>query len=178
MEAQRSDKPIVVGVDGSRFSRAALDWALAEAANRGCSVRALMVWHAAPPMAAGRPSTVGLGTQSPGEPDNGPMRTLDQLVTEAAAAHEGVRVDAEVVRGGAPEVLAGASADAQLLVLGSHGHGQLFQAALGSVSQHCVRHAACPVVVLPASLAPAPEPEAISAEATPQPLSYGPGPLL
>jgi nucleotide-binding universal stress UspA family protein len=56
----------------------------------------------------------------------------------------------EVVRGSAAPVLTRAAVHADLLVLGSHGHGRLHHAVLGSVSEECVRHARCPVVVVPA----------------------------
>jgi nucleotide-binding universal stress UspA family protein len=59
-----------------------------------------------------------------------------------------VPVRARVVQGHAAQVLLGASAGAGLLVVGSRGHGGFAEALLGSVSQHCVQHASCPVVVV------------------------------
>jgi nucleotide-binding universal stress UspA family protein len=60
-----------------------------------------------------------------------------------------VIVTSQVTFGAAPEVLADTAAGADLLVLGSHGHGRLFHAVLGSVADACVRTAPCPVVVVP-----------------------------
>jgi nucleotide-binding universal stress UspA family protein len=60
----------------------------------------------------------------------------------------GVRVRPSVVEGHSARVLLDASAGADLLVVGSRGHGGFTEALLGSVSQHCVQHASCPVVVI------------------------------
>lgn len=60
-----------------------------------------------------------------------------------------VTVAAEVVEGPAAAVLTAAARDADLLVLGSHGHGRVWHTVLGSVSEECVRQATCPVVVIP-----------------------------
>jgi len=53
-----------------------------------------------------------------------------------------------VVQGGAGQVLVDAAEGAELLVVGCRGHGGLAEALLGSVSQHCVHHAPCPVVII------------------------------
>jgi nucleotide-binding universal stress UspA family protein len=56
-----------------------------------------------------------------------------------------------VVQGHAAQVLPEAATGAQMLVVGSRGHGTFAGIMLGSVSQHCVQHAPCPVVVVPQS---------------------------
>ncbi len=179
MAQQNDTQSIVVGMDGSRFGREALRWALDEGARRNCAVRAVMVAHVAPVAAAGRPTTVGMGTALGGLPGQDHLRRLEETVAAVLGAHDDPRLNAELVYGSPPEALSAASRDAQLLVLGSHGHGQLFEAVLGSVSQYCVRHASCPVVVIPGRLAEPAEPVSHAAPpAEPQPLSYGPGPLL
>jgi nucleotide-binding universal stress UspA family protein len=183
MTEDRSDntdiRPIVVGVDGSRFGREALRWALAEAARRDCAVRALLVAHVAPVIAGGRPTTVGMGIAVSGAPSEEYLHRLAGTVRAVLGEHDDPRLTAEVVRGSAPETLCLAARDAQLLVLGSRGHGQMFQAVLGSVSQYCVRHATCPVVVIPGGLAePAESVSHAAPPADPQPLSYTVGPLL
>jgi nucleotide-binding universal stress UspA family protein len=61
----------------------------------------------------------------------------------------GVPVTAEVVEGKPAEVLSAAARPADLLVLGSHGHGRMRHTVLGSVNEECVRKASCPVVVIP-----------------------------
>jgi nucleotide-binding universal stress UspA family protein len=168
-------RPIVVGVDGSRFGRTALRWALAEADRRDCAVRALMVAHVAPVVAAGRPTTVGMGAALGGPPGQDHLRRLEETVRAVLGERDDPRLSAELLAGGPPEMLCAATEDAQLLVLGSHGHGQLFEAVSGSVAQYCVRHASCPVVVIPGSLA---EPVESVSHAAPPALSYGIGPLL
>jgi nucleotide-binding universal stress UspA family protein len=60
-----------------------------------------------------------------------------------------VAVAADVAEGRPADVLAAAAREADLLVLGSHGHGRMRHTVLGSVSEECVRKATCPVVVLP-----------------------------
>ena len=63
----------------------------------------------------------------------------------------GFRVAPEVIEGRAAEVLVQASRDADLLVLGSHGHDRVYHTVLGSTAQECVESAQCPVVVIPAA---------------------------
>jgi nucleotide-binding universal stress UspA family protein len=58
-----------------------------------------------------------------------------------------------VMEGHPAGVLLGASVGAELLVAGNRGHGGFVEALLGSVSQHCVQHATCPVVVIRDSVA-------------------------
>ncbi|MBO0840609.1 MAG: universal stress protein [Sciscionella sp.] len=174
VNAQQASKPIVVGVDGSPYSTPALRWAVNEAARRGCAVRALMVWHANAMLAAGRPTTLGIATQLPGEPSSDYEKLLAETVSEAIGERTDVPIDAEVVRGGPPESLTKASEDAQLLVLGSHGRGRLAESILGSVAQYCVKHAGCPVLIIPARLA-----DCDTEHHTPTaPGGYQPGPLL
>lgn len=133
---------IVVGVDGSPPSRAALQWAVEQARNTGGSVRAVTAWQ--------YPASYGYAI---------PVTDVDwsgiaaKAVTDAInhVRTEGVPVTPEVVHGNAAQVLIDASADADLLVIGSRGHGGFVEALLGSVGQHCVHHATCPVVVIPAA---------------------------
>lgn len=61
---------------------------------------------------------------------------------------EGVEICRILVEGDARDVLVKASRGAELLVVGSRGHGRAVGAVLGSVSSYCVHHAACPVVVV------------------------------
>lgn len=75
-------------------------------------------------------------------------KKLDEAVKTALAGLENVEVRTQVVHGDAAPVLIDASCDAALLVVGSRGLGAIVGTFLGSVSEHCVRHASCPVVVI------------------------------
>jgi nucleotide-binding universal stress UspA family protein len=136
---------IVVGVDGSAPSIEALRWAVAQAQLTGSTLRAVTVWTF-----PDEPTPFGIVPELPPEPDQlaPALAELEAVVAEAAAATPGLQVTAQVLRGRAAPVLVGASEGAALLVVGSRGRGGLAETLLGSVSEYCVRHARCPVVVL------------------------------
>ena len=69
-------------------------------------------------------------------------------ITEVCGQGEPVKISSRVVEGNAAQALLDVSAGAELLVVGSRGHGGFVEALLGSVGQHCVHHATCPVVVI------------------------------
>ncbi|HET9117510.1 MAG TPA: universal stress protein [Pseudonocardiaceae bacterium] len=75
-------------------------------------------------------------------------KMLEGIVAETSGAAPSVPVRTSVVEGHPAEVLVEASRVAELLVVGSRGHGAFTGMLLGSVSQHCVQHAAGPVVVV------------------------------
>jgi nucleotide-binding universal stress UspA family protein len=131
---------IVVGFDGSDGGIRALSWAVAEAAKRGGTVQAVTAWQWTEPE---------LGADVRAAHGQMAKASLDGAITEAHRAHPEVPVAGEAVPGSPAEVLTGAAADADLLVLGSHGHGRLFHAVVGSVAEQCIRAAVCPVVVIP-----------------------------
>lgn len=151
---------IVVGVDGSASSDAGVRWALEEAGLRGATVRALYAWEP-PPLEVG---SVDLGLGTPGlalpappseylEIRHAIEREAAQVIPDALARAGGVpadvQVEQQIVEGPPGDVLVEAAQEADLLVVGFHGHSGLTKLLLGSVSQHCVRHAPCPVVVHP-----------------------------
>lgn len=154
---ENSTKPIVVGIDGSMYSRAALRWALDEGARRDCAVHAITIAPDAPITAPAHPTIAGLGLALPSSgPDQKYLLRLEKTVREVLGDHDDPRLSAELVQGSPAEALCAASVDAQLLVLASHGHGRLFEAVMGTVEHYCTRHALCPVVVIPGQLAVAP----------------------
>jgi nucleotide-binding universal stress UspA family protein len=134
---------IVVGVDGSEGGERALNWAVAEAARRGGTVEAVIAWTW-----DGIDTTLAAAT-SPGEARMRAEKALHRLVEAAHTAHPGVTIASESVEGPPATVLTRAAIDADVLVLGSHGHGRLFHAVVGSVAEQCIRNATCPVVVVP-----------------------------
>jgi nucleotide-binding universal stress UspA family protein len=140
---------IVVGVDGSRASTAALAWAAEQAGLTGASVEAVIAWHY--PVAVGGIPFAPVGAAD--FTDYGELAT--KLLSDAIAATvepDGpVKVSSVVREGNAAQVLLEAARGADLLVVGSRGHGGFTEALLGSVSQACVHHARCPVVVIRAA---------------------------
>jgi nucleotide-binding universal stress UspA family protein len=137
---------IVVGVDGSEYSKDALRWAAGQAEVTGAT---LDVVAASPwPMFYGWTSADLAG------PDF--ARFAEQALTDTVDAVFGPDRPAwlrtRVVEGHAGKVLVEASAGAELLVVGNRGYGGFYGVPLGSVSTYCVHHAHCPVtVVRPAS---------------------------
>jgi nucleotide-binding universal stress UspA family protein len=130
---------IVVGVDGSAHARRALAWALAEAILRGGRCLLVHAYDYGPGGAA------PLGAAA--EIAEAAQEVLDKEL--AFARESGVPVEGRVVPEGAAHALLGAARDADLLVVGSRGRGNLASALLGSVSTGVVHHAVCPVVVVP-----------------------------
>lgn len=134
---------IVVGVDGSEPSREALRWAVRQAEATGSSVEAIMTWQL--PTAA-----YGFGMPMPTANDFAPYcdKALHDVVQEVAGEHPSVEVSEVVTEGDARQALVTAAHGADLLVVGSRGHGEVAGILLGSVSEYCTTHATCPVVVI------------------------------
>ena len=137
-----STATIVVGVDGSSSSQAALRWALRQAQLEGAPVEAVAAWTY-PPLS-------GWGPTVPGpEIEEAARRALAETVTqEEDTARPAVPVRQLAECGHPAEVLLRAARGAHLLVVGSRGLGGFSGTLLGSVSRHCAEHASCPVVVV------------------------------
>lgn len=145
---------IVVGVDGSPASRAALVWAAEEAELRGARLVALHAWSFLPPAPMAEPGMVPMpaidyaGTL---EAERAAVEEeLDEALTAAFPEGPPVAVERVLVEGGAAEALEEAAREADLVVVGSRGRSGLTAALLGSVSRHVLQHAPCPVVVVKA----------------------------
>lgn len=161
MPTQDNAPRIVVGVDGSQTADEALRWAIRQAQLTGATVDAVTAWDY--PASMG-----GVGLAPMGMYDDTDFAKLAaDIVTSAIGrvtdpAADGVIVRQRVAEGNAARVLLTAADGADLLVVGSRGHRGFTAALLGSVSQHCVHHAPCPVVVIhghdrgqaPAEMAP------------------------
>lgn len=147
MTASSTDRRIVVGIDGSMASKAALAWAAEEARLRGCRVVAVHAWQF-PALGFGGYG----GTVVPAIAVEDLEKLAHDTARESIAAVIGddlsVPVEASVRQGGAASVLLEASDGADLLVVGSEGHGAFAGMLLGSVSMHVVHHARCTVVVV------------------------------
>jgi nucleotide-binding universal stress UspA family protein len=148
MELQRGR--VVVGVDGSRGSRAALAFALHDAARRGASVHVVAAF--APPeywVPLYGPPAVSLD-----DVREGVRRDGENIVREVTEELRGENlpqmpeVTVTAVPGGAARALLDAARHADLLVVGSRGHGGFSSMLLGSVSLSCALHARCPVTVV------------------------------
>jgi nucleotide-binding universal stress UspA family protein len=136
---------IVVGVDGSPGSRAALRWAHAEAQLRRAPLEVVNVWQF--PVMTSLPA---FGAVPP--PDDMTTEAEASLQTilqeEMVASSDEVPVTAIVAEGAAAGALLDIAKDADLLVIGSRGRGGFTGLLLGSVSQQCAMHGPCPVVVV------------------------------
>jgi nucleotide-binding universal stress UspA family protein len=139
---------IVVGIDGSRNARQALDWAMAEAAVRGADLTVITVnpvsasyWTGAPVMLAGDEHGFEEG-----------RKAAEEAVGKATAAlgdKQPKSVTVVAANGFPANILIDASENADLMVVGSRGGGGFGALFLGSVSSQVVHHAKCPVVVVP-----------------------------
>jgi len=138
-------KTIVVGVDGSPASRTALTWAAAEAADHGSDLVVLSVWeHTLLPPAG----NVSVPDTDVGDPSQRSAEDLVQVIKEELGDDPPVFVQPRVKQGTAAKVLIEESANADLLVVGTRGHGGFAGLVLGSVSQHVAAYARCPVTVV------------------------------
>jgi len=136
---------IVVGVDGSEVSAAAVDFAFEQAQSRDTTLTAVLAWH--------DPVRTGPGDLLPLVYD---LDALEQetaaVLAESVAGHAekypDVQVRQELVRGHADDVLIDAGRSAELLVVGSRGRGAFRGLLLGSTSRALVHYAPCPVAVV------------------------------
>ena len=137
-----ADRRIVVGLDGSPSSIAALEWAASQAEATGAGLEVLMTWE--------WPTSYGMTIAVPSEydPTRESERFLGDLLEPVREMHPSVSIESKVVEGHPAPVLVEASRGADLLVVGSRGHGEFAGMLLGSVSEHCVTNAHCPVLVM------------------------------
>jgi nucleotide-binding universal stress UspA family protein len=147
-QTHSEDRYIVVGVDSSYGSKVALGWALAQARLTGAAVEAVAAWQ--------QPATYeySCGAVPFPSPGDSIAASAEKVLTETVAEVVGtggkpVDVRVKVAHGPTAQILLEAAAGAELLVVGSRGHGAFAGMLLGSVSQHCTHHAPCPVIVVP-----------------------------
>lgn len=138
---------VVVGVDHSPGARAALIFAEKEARLRGATLRAVHAWQ------YGYIGYAGLEGRMPAlGGDINELHAASEAALEAsvreALPESDVEIERRTVQGVPAAVLVDESRDADLLVVGSRGLGGFVGLLLGSVSQQCAYHAACPVVIV------------------------------
>ena len=144
MERQSASGRIVVGVDASEASKRALRWAALEAIGRGVGVDVVHAW------------TVQFSPYPDGVVVDPALfedaaRAILESAMEVVARMRPLPADVRplLIEDAAGTALVRAAAGAELLVVGSRGHGGFVGLLLGSVSQRCVDHASCPVAVIP-----------------------------
>ena len=145
--ATASRARIVVGVDGSPGSLRALGWALEEGTARRARVEAVCVWHGSEGDSALEiPNLADIHGEERAT-DSGRER-LAGAIAEVTDAHRGVEVEARVLQGDPAQTLCNLREDADLLVVGSRGHGTFDGLLLGSVSSKCAHHSPGPMVII------------------------------
>jgi nucleotide-binding universal stress UspA family protein len=131
---------IVAGVDGSAASLQAIEWAVQQAELTGATLEVVAAWE--------WPNSFGWSViPSEYNPEQDAQGLLESLVAALRKSHPHVKVTWKVVEGHPAPVLVNESRGADLLVVGSRGHGEFIGMLIGSTSEHCVANAACPVVV-------------------------------
>jgi nucleotide-binding universal stress UspA family protein len=138
---------VVVGIDGSRGSDEALRFAAEEALLRGATLEVVSVWDPATAVSFGGPFVPSFDLHE--EVARQAQTLLDETLARVAL-DPGLTVVKRVLSGHPADVLVAEAAEADLLVVGSRGHGGFASLLLGSVGQQVAHHARCPVIVGPA----------------------------
>lgn len=139
---------IVVGVDHSEGAKAALRFALEEAKLRQATLRVVHAWRYAYIGSTGFESSYPAVGGDVTELRDAAERDLDATLQEAIPETGTVEVERRVVKNAPAVALVDESRGADLVVVGSRGHGGFAGLLLGSVSQQVAHHAACPVVIV------------------------------
>lgn len=139
------DDRIVVGIDGSRMSRTALDWSLQEAAWRSTGLVAIHAWT---PIRA-NPGLLESALPSFQDFEGAARSLLDDELHRSRQGGPRVEVESRAVRSGAAAALVEASRHHALVVVGTRGRGGITGRLLGSVSQQVAHHAEAPTAVIP-----------------------------
>jgi nucleotide-binding universal stress UspA family protein len=141
-----SDHRIVVGVDGSEPSKAALAWAVGLAELTNATVDAVIAWQY--PINFAGAGYAPMGSLIRTDFADSANQVLRATIAETVDPAGPVKISCTVREGNPARILLETANGADLLVVGSRGHGGCTEALLGSVSQHCVHHAPCPVVII------------------------------
>lgn len=139
------DQRVVVGVDASHHASYAADWAAREAVQRGAALHIIHALDADPSSALAGPGVYSTHVHAVTEAG---QQLLTELQYRIASAHPSLSVTTELAHQSAAGALVLASAQAELLVLGTRGRGGFAGLPVGSVAARVVAHAHCPVIVL------------------------------
>jgi nucleotide-binding universal stress UspA family protein len=137
---------VVVGVDGSEGSRRALEAAVEQAAEHDAALTVLTTWTQ--PVTAGAPGYASFQWINDADLSGVAKQEQADVLTAVLGPESSLKVDQRVIEGHPAQQLVLAAEDADLLVVGSRGHGGFAGMLLGSVSQHVSAHASCPVLVV------------------------------
>ncbi|AIX99952.1 Universal stress protein family [Arthrobacter sp. PAMC 25486] len=139
-QTTREDSHIVVGVDGSPESVLALNWAKTLAPALDATIVAVTAWHFE--------TSLGPYAAAEWDPEADAQKILQDALAEAFGDQLPAGLSSQVDRGRPAQVLLEAGKSAQMLIVGSRGHGGFTGLLLGSVSSACTEHANCPVLVV------------------------------
>jgi nucleotide-binding universal stress UspA family protein len=157
MTGPTAERRLVVGVDGSQPSRHALQWARFMAHVLSAAIDAVTVWDISAVLAE--------GWVDDWNPEEDTAAHLHATLEEVLGSQPLVPVREIVRRGSAARELLQASQGAELLIVGSRGHGGFTGLLLGSVSSACAEHAHCPVLIIHGDT-PLPTPSLIPGRST------------
>jgi nucleotide-binding universal stress UspA family protein len=140
-EHAAKSRGVVVGIDGSAASLEALEWAAHQADLTKANLEIVMTWD--------WPMTYGWAVPIPEgyDPEQDVRKALEQVEADVRAKHANVEITARVLQGHPAQILVEESKGADLLVVGSRGHGEFVGMVIGSVSEYCATNAHCPVLV-------------------------------
>ncbi len=152
MTTRNGHRRIIVGVDGSPQSRAALEWAATEAQRDGSDVDAVLAYGSGL-------AWIDVGSDAEAlivarSAERAKEALHETIAAAGLPAEARVRVNPIVVEGEPARALVELAEHADLLVVGTRGRGGFAGLLLGSVSQRCAERSPCPVVVVPSPPSP------------------------
>jgi nucleotide-binding universal stress UspA family protein len=134
-------QPIVVGVDGSENSLAALRWAGRRALATGSILRPILVWS------SGHQSSAPRAQQAAHTAARGALHALDEVLAEARLPAD-ITIERNAIEGDVAATLIAEGRNSELLVVGARGRGGFAGMLLGSVANAVTHHPPCPVAVV------------------------------
>ena len=146
MNAETAPKPVIVGVDGSEYSSAALRYAGTLAARLGTRLEVITCVGMPDYLVLSR--LEGADRQFTARLEDAARRLVEEALGRAFSGDRPASIDVAVKFGPPAKVLVEESKRAQMLVVGRHGEGGLLGTSMGSVSKACAAHSACPVLLV------------------------------